>query len=340
VAPREAAVHVVVGSESFLAEEALEAILRTALGPDREAGLQVLRGDETNWARLVDNLGMGSLFAPKRAVVVRNAEALKGDGEEAVAYLEDPTPGVTLVLLAAKPDKRTKVWKRVLEKAAVTPADPPKGGALRAFALDRLRQRKLRVAEDGVVELVECFGQDLRRLVGEIDKLEAFAQGAGQATLSAEDVAAVVGRGMAQPLYKLADAFAGRRLALALELLTGLLEEGEAGLRLLATLHRALRQVKGARALRERRASRDEVARRLQIPPFKVGNVLEAAGRWSEADLSRALRALGQADRRLKLSVAADVALTAALVEACGGTRGAPPSGGLGTARPSPRPGR
>ncbi len=329
--------HAVVGPESFLAEEALEAILRSAIGPDRVSGLQVLRGEETNWARLVDNVGMGSLFAERRAVVVRNAEALKGDGEEMGAFLDDPTPGVTLVLLAAKPDRRTKVWKRILDRAAITPADPPKGRALRAFVLDRLRQRELRVAEDGVVELIERVGQDLRRLMGEMDKLEAFAQGGGKATLSAEDVAAVMGRGMAQPLYKLADALAARRTASALEVMAGLLEEGEPALRILATLHRSLRQVRGAKALQARRAPRDEMVRRLQIPPFKVGDVLEAAGRWSEAELSRAMKALGQADRRVKTGAAADVALTAAVVEACG-IRG---SGAAGVeARPSPRPGR
>lgn len=329
--------HAVVGPESFLAEEALEAILRSAIGPDRESGLQVLRGEETTWARLVDNVGMGSLFAERRAVVVRNAEALKGDGEELGAYLEDPTPGVTLVLLAAKPDKRTKVWKGVLDRAAVTPADPPKGRALRAFVEDRLRQRGLRVAEDGVVELIEHVGQDLRRLMGEMDKLEAFAQGGTKAALNAEDVAAVMGRGMAQPLYKLADALAARRTAGALEVMAGLLEEGEPALRILATLHRSLRQVRGAKALQRRRAPRDEVIRRLQIPPFKVGDVLEAARRWSEADLSRAMKALGEADRRVKTGAAADVALTAAVVEAC--RTGGSGLAGVG-ARAWPRPGR
>ena len=337
MAARPAAVHAIVGPESFLAEEALETILSTALGTDRAQALQVLRGEETTWSRLVDNLSMGSLFAEKRAVVVRNAEGLKGDGEEMGAYLADPTPGVTLVLLAAKPDKRTKVWKRVMEQARVTPADPPKGRGLRAFVDDRLRQRKLRVDEDGVVELVERVGQDLRRLMGEIDKLEAFAQSGAKTSMSADDVAAVMGRGIAPPLYKLADAVAGRKTVGALEILAGLLEEGEAGLRILATLHRSLRQVRGAKALQARRAPREEVAKRLQIPPFKVADVLEASRCWSEADLARAFQALGKADRRLKSSVAAEVALGAAVVESCRGGSGRASGEG---ARPSPRPGR
>lgn len=338
MAPRGASVHAILGPESLLAEEALEVILKSAIGSDRETALQVLRGEETNWARLVDNAGMGSLFAEKRAVVVRNAEALKGDGEEMVAYLDDPTPGVTLVLLAAKADKRTKVWKRIGEKALVTPADPPKGRALRAFAEERLRQRKLRLSEEGVLELLERVGQDLRRLVGEIDKLEAFAETGGKSALSAEDVAAVMGRGMAQPLYKLGDAFAGRRTAAALELLTGLLEDGEAGQRILATLHRSLRQLRGVRALQQRRASRDEILKRLQILPFKLGDVMAAAARWSEADFARALLALGQADLRMKTGLASEVALGAAVVAACSGVP-APKGAARGTSS-SPRPGR
>jgi DNA polymerase III subunit delta len=337
VAPRSAAVHAVVGPESFLAEEALEVIVDAAIGADRHTALQVLRGDETTWARLVDNVGMGSLFSSKRAVVVRNAEALRGDGQEMEAYLEDPTPGVTLILLAAKPDKRTKIWKRILDKAAVTPADPPKGRSLRAWVEERLRRRKLRVSEEGVLELIERLGQDLRRLVGEIDKLEAFTEGGGKGVLGAQDVAAVMGRGMAQPLYKLGDAFAARRSALSLELLTALLEEGEAGQRILATLHRALRQMRGVRALQQRRASREDMIRRLQLLPFKVGDVVAAASRWSEPDLARALRALGEADLRMKTGVGAEVALGAAIVEACS-ARPAPAR--PREARPWPRPGR
>jgi DNA polymerase-3 subunit delta len=339
VAPRSASVHAIVGPESLLAEEALEAILKGAI-EDRESGLRVFRGDETTWSRLVDNVGMGSLFAERRAVVVRNADALKGDGEEVAAYLDDPTPGVTLILLAAKPDKRMRVWKRVLEKAAVTPAEAPKGRALRGFVEERLRQRKLRLSEEGVFELIARVGQDLRRLVGEIDKLEAFAAGGSKATLSAEDVAAVMGRGMAQPLYKLADAFAARKGVLAWELMSGLLEEGEPAQKILAALHRSLRQVRGAKALQQRRASREELIRRLQLLPFKAGDVLEAASRWSEPDLVRALRALGQADLRMKTGVAAEVALGAAVVEACGARPAAAARGAASGSRPSPRPGR
>jgi DNA polymerase-3 subunit delta len=168
--------------------------------------------------------------------------------------------------------------------------------------------------------------------MGEVEKLDAFAL--GQPSLSAEDVAAVLGRGLSRPLYVLSDAVTARHTAASLELIDELVGEGEEGLRMLAALHRSLRQVRGARAMREARLPRDEIGSRL-LPPnmqFKLDALLEASRRWGETDLRRAFEALGRADRRLKRGVDAEIALAAAVAEACGAGE---------AARPSPlRPGR
>ena len=107
-----------------------------------------------------------------------NAEALEGRGRRASPrYLEDPTPGVLLSCWPAKPDKR----KGGLEAAArprarCSAAEPLKGRALRALRPGPAAQaRSCALREDALEELIERVGQDLRRLMGEIDKLEAFA---------------------------------------------------------------------------------------------------------------------------------------------------------------------
>jgi DNA polymerase-3 subunit delta len=317
-AERALGVQIVAGADSYLAEEALEKILEQAVGADRADSVQVFRGDETAWSRVVDAARSGSLFATRRAVVVRNAEALKGEGDEVAGYLDDPTPGVTLILVAAKADKRRLPWKRLFERALVVSADPLKGRAIRSHVVEALRRRKLALDDEGVLELVERVGQDLRRTMGEIEKLEAFAGEAGR-RLSADDVASVLGRGLARPLYRIADAFTARRTASVLGFLEEALDDGEPALKVLGTLHRALRQVRGARALREARAPREEVASRLQVMPFKVGDLLEATRAWSERDLQKAAAALDLADRRVKTGSDPRMALAAAVVSACGG---------------------
>jgi DNA polymerase-3 subunit delta len=312
-------VQAIVGEDTYLAEEALERILAAAIGDDRQDALSVFHGDEAKWEDVLAAARTGSLFAPRRAVVVRRADLLKGDDEAIFQYADDPVPDATLVLMAAKPDRRRNPWKKLLPKATLHDAAPKRGRALRGHVEQELRARGLRFAPEAFEDLVSEVGQDLRRLMGEIDKLEAFA--GGRRDISADDVAAVLGRGLGQPLYLLSDAFAGRDAARSLELVERLLGDGEEGLRILSTLHRSLRQVRGAGAMREARVPRDEIGAGL-LPAnmqFKLDALLEASRRWREPDLRRSLAALGEADRRLKTGADGHTALVAAVAESCGG---------------------
>jgi DNA polymerase III subunit delta len=309
-------VYAVVGADSFRAEQAAEGLLEAAVGREgRSESVQTLRGDELTWTRLLDLARTGSLFAERRAILVRGAEALKGSDEGLAHYLEAPTPGVTLVLLVPKPDKRKAAWKHLLAVASVVSAEPLKGGALRAHVAEELRRRELGMDEEALDELVERVGQDLRRLMGELDKLQAYA--AGRSRLTAEDVTAVLGRGLAQPLWALADALAKRQRELALRLLDETLEAGEAPQYVLGVLYRSLRSVRAVRGFRH--TSWGEIASRLRMPPFKVQQLAEAGRLWSDEDLRGASAALARADRQMKLSLDPRVALSAALAQACGG---------------------
>ncbi len=312
-------IQAIVGEDTYLAEEALERVLAAAIGDDRQDALQVFHGDEATWEEVLAAARTGSLFAPRRAVVVRRAELLKGDEEAVAEYAAEPAPDATLVLVAARPDRRRNPWKKLLPKVTVHDAAPKRGRALRAHVELELRARGLRFAPEAFEELVSEVGQDLRRLMGEVDKVEAFT--GGRREISADDVAAVLGRGLGQPLYLLSDAFASRDAARSLELVERLLGDGEEGLRILSTLHRSLRQVRGARAMREARVPRDEIGARL-LPAnmqFKLDALLDASRRWSEPDLRRGLVALGRADRRVKRGADAATTLVAAVAASCGG---------------------
>lgn len=332
---RPAPIQAIVGEDSYLAEAALEQVLSGALGADRQESLRVLYGDEVRWEDVLQAARSGSLFAASRAVVVRRAELLKygsapqddeakgrGKGRPAddpvEAYAEAPASDATLVLVAARPDRRRRPWKGLLPRALVHDAAPRKGRALRTYVEQELRRRGLRFSREALDQLLEEVGQNLRRLMGEVDKLEAWTAGR---EVTDEDVSALLGHGLAQPLYLLSDAFAARDTGKTLELLERLLGEGEEGLRVLATLHRTLRQVRGAVAMREAGSPRAQIGAKL-LPPnmqFKLPALLDASRRWSERDLVRALGVLGLTDRQMKRGADASVALTSAIVASCGG---------------------
>jgi DNA polymerase-3 subunit delta len=342
-------VQLILGTDSYLAEQALERVLQSAVGTDRADSVSVFYGDETRWDSILATARTGSLFASRRAVVVRRADQLRsstaeGEGEDpatgakarqkagqdpVLQYLEDPPPDVTLVLLASKPDRRRNPWKRLSTEGDVHSVEPKKGAALRSYVEEHLRQRGLRLAPDAVADLILEVGQDLRRLIGELDKLEAWGAGRKE-PLTAEDVHTVLGRGLGRPLYLLADSAAERDLPASLGQLEVLLDGGEEGLRILSTLHRSLRQVRGAAALRTGGVPRAEIAARL-LPPnmqFKLDRLLAASRQWDEAGLRRAFVALEAADRRIKSGADPGTTLVRALVESCrGGTSTSPRRG-------------
>jgi DNA polymerase-3 subunit delta len=312
--------------DGYLAEAALERVLEQAIGSDRQEALHAFRGEEASWAQVLDAARTRSLFASKKALVVRQAEALRGDDDGLLAYLKDPTPGVTLVLIAAKPDKRKALWKRLFEAASVTLAEPLRGARLKGYVRDELRRRRLQLSEDALQALIERVGADLRRLIGEIDKLQAYAEGE---RLSADEVAQVLGRGFARPLYELSDAFGQRQARATLELLEQALDEGEAPLRILSALHRGLRELRKVRGLAQRRTPREKLIAALGLGnrAFKLDAMLEAARAWNEASFRKATLALERADRAIKSSGEARLALAAAVAEACGGARPSPAGG-------------
>ena len=227
------------------------------------------------------------------------------------------------MLLAARPDKRRRPWKGLLAKAQVHEAAPKRGRALRAHVDEELRRRGLRLSRDVLDLLIDEVGQDLRRLMGEIDKLEAWTE--GREEMSVEDASELLGRGLGQPLYLLSDAFAARDTPRALELLERLLGEGDQGPLVVAALHRTLRQVRGALALRQAGTPAPQIGARL-LPAnmqFKLEALLTAARRWSEPEIRKALAVLAETDRGIKRGADAAVALTSAVVATCGGTAGA-----------------
>ena len=355
-----ALVHAILGDakgnwDSQRAEDILEDILTRHLGAQpRHEALTVFWGDEAGWGEVLASVQTGSLFVTRRAVVVRRADLLDrgqreedraeaeegaetsagpataGTEDDAVArYVDDPSGDVVLVLLAARPRRRLRTWRAILKRAEAHVAGPLKGRELDGYLARELERRRLRLAGEAYDELKQEVGSDLRRLKGELDKLQAFAE---DKELSAEDVGAVIGRGLARPLYLLGDAIAARDTASSLARLQELIEGGESEFRILPTLHHSLRRVRAARGMLDRRASGEEIAAAL-LPPnmrFKLPALLEAARHWTEGDLRRAMVALEQADRRLKRGIDAKTALTAAVAEACR----------AGELRPSPRAGR
>ena len=337
----------ILGADSLRADRALQGALKDR-GVD-VAEITRIWGDEASFAEVFEAATSRTLFSSRTIVVVRRAERLRGAGgldpdalddddqgsedrgepepaeerEKAqgkratrsppVSDLPELDPSSCLIFVARKVDRRVGLWKKLSKTAEVVDVDYFKNKALYLAAAAEARTMGLRVPEEVVRETVDQSGPSLGRIVSEFEKMILFQSASGKGM---EDIVAVTS---SQPLYRLSDAISAKDKRLGLELLGEALQQGEAGLRILATAHGTVRKLALLRALRRAGVPSAEAGAQAGILPFRVADTERAARAWSDAELARSFALFAEADRRLKLSAPAGPLLAHTLAIAASG---------------------
>jgi DNA polymerase-3 subunit delta len=345
VAKELASIVLIHGQDSLRADRALEAALK-ARGADASDVVRIW-GDESSFDDVFSAANSRSLFSERTVVVVRRAEKLRGggakgpeetpegddDGDVAEEVEEKPAsrkgagkpapagdlPELdswsTLVLVARKVDRRFGMWKKLGKAAELIDVDYLKGRVLNMAAAAEAKTLGLRLSEEILRETVEQSGPSLGRIVSEFEKMRLFGS---TSAVADQGIVAVTANA---PLYLLSDALMAKDKRRCLDLLDDALRQGEAGLRVLATLHGTIRRLAMFRALRASGVSTADAGTQLGIIPFKVADTERAARSWADAEIASALSIFAEADRRLKLSAPTGPLLTHALARVASGAR-------------------
>ena len=155
-------------------------------------------GAETRVSSLVDAARTLPLMAPRRVLIVQQAEPLlapKREDSEAAerdaalleAYLKAPEPHAVLVLLVASLDERRRLVRLLRQKAvSVQCGGASDASEAAAWVREQAAAGGIRVAADAVKLLVERSGTDSVRLRTDTERLLLYVAGKGVAT--ADDV--------------------------------------------------------------------------------------------------------------------------------------------------------
>jgi len=251
-----------------------------------------------------------AMLSPQQVVFLEDTEAIEKLGEknrdEAVAqlgaYLEDPAPFTVLVVEATGLDQRMKLGKLLAEKTLVVECGL--GGKVEerlasATALARAIAKEEGVEfEKGAAEdLAEFVAADLMRLKTEIEKLATYV--AGKKVIGRADISALVISEKTTTVWELADMLASRQSKKAQEFLDRLLRDGEAPLEMLGAITWMYRKVMEASELKGV-INGWQAARALSMRPEQAEMAVQSARKISKARLLGGLRALQEADDRLK----------------------------------------
>ena len=191
-------VQLILGEDSYLAEQALERVLALAVGADRDDAVTVLYGDETRWEAVLAAARTGrssragapswcagrtcSAARRRRTTASRPRRPCRARASRRRRRIRSCTTSTT--------PARTSPWccSPRSPTGAATPGSgcrrgrDPLGGAEEGDGPAGSRRRGPAAARaaaepDAVGILIVEVGQDLRRLIGELDKLEAWGDG-------------------------------------------------------------------------------------------------------------------------------------------------------------------
>jgi len=308
-------VYLLHGDEDVLKDEAVRALLTTAVDPAaRDFNLDTRFAADLSVEAFHALVNTPPMLADRRAVVLRSVDQLGKRKsklrDELLRYLEKPNPTTLLILIvAAGEDVDPDLARRSTSVAlgALEPERVPRWIAHRAGELT------LKLEPDAVNLLIAAVGNDLSALARELEKLASLA---GDRPATAADVTALVGARRGETVHDLVDA-ALERQARAAQLVEPVLEQaGMSGVKIVTSLGTHLLGTALARAERERGAGRveDAVFRHLLAArPYGLRGYKDEAARWAQwstlwtgAELSTALRRALAADRALKGTTVTD----------------------------------
>ena len=251
-----------------------------------------------------------AMLSPQQVVFLEDAEAIEKLGEknreESVAsleaYLGNPAPFTVLVVEATSLDQRMKLGKLLAEKTLVVECGLGENLAERqaaAVALARAigKEQGVEFEKGAAEDLAEFVAADLMRLKMEIEKLATYA--AQRKMIRREDVSALVVSEKTTTVWELADMLASRQPKKALEFLDRLLRDGEEPLPMLGAITWMYRKLIEASEVKGV-TNGWQAARALGMRPEQAELALQNARKISKPRLLSGLRALQQADDRLK----------------------------------------
>lgn len=286
--------YLIVGDDPYLASEAID---KTISGVPELAVSEF--GPAAEVSAIFEALTTPPMFGDVRVVLVRDADELPAAAlREIEAYLENPSPDASLVLVSKKP--LPKVAFQVKKVGRVVEAARGKRTDIFAWLREEAKSRGLKPSAEGPAALVEAVGEERLALAHALDEL-ALSLGDG-ARLGGEEVRRQFKERTDARVFGFIDAVAGRQGGPALELLHRLVRVGEAPQALFWMLVRHFRMLILAAGAAGAGGSSQEISQMLGLPGWRAEKLARQARNFNSKELNEIFQLLAEADRKMKKS--------------------------------------
>ena len=293
------------GEETYLRDHYLgqlkELLLSGGMG---EFNFHTVPAGEMSPRRLEEALDCLPMMAQRTLVQVTDFDLFKAgekDREGYVALLSDLPDYVCLVfvydLIAYKGDARTKLAAAIQANGTVVDFARQGPEELVKWVRRRFRSLDKQIGPNLAAELIALCGDLMTNLIGEIEKVAAYAKGE---EITRADIEAVATPQLDTVVFRMTNAIGAGNFDRAARVLGELYQMQEHPIKIMGALGRQLRQLYSARLALDRGKGAAYVASLWNLRPFQAEKLLGAARRSSLDWCRRAVVRCGQTDVAMK----------------------------------------
>ncbi|UFS68982.1 DNA polymerase III subunit delta [Geomonas sp. RF6] len=314
--------YLLYGDEPYLVERAVKKLMDRVVDPGlRDFNLDIFYGNECKGAEIFGAAQTLPTFAERRVVLVKKGGDLPAAAQEVLlSYLQDPAPETCLILQADKVDGRKKFFAEFKKKGEAVEFKRPYENQLGPFVREEIRAAGKRIDSSAAELLAYLVGNNLQELASQIEKLVVYC--GKKETIGVEEVKAIVSDTKVENVFEFTDALGTRNAAKALRMLSGLLADGEAPLKILGAVARHFRQIWQVRSALQRKVPPAELAKASGVAPFALNKIKEQVRNFGTADLLRIFEQMLELDLAFKSGGKAEALLEGFVFQVCQGNRG------------------
>jgi DNA polymerase-3 subunit delta len=207
------------GEEDYYIDLVMEYAENNILAVEEASfNLTVFYGRDADWASVVNACRRYPMFAERQVVLLKEAQHMK-DIDKLESYIENPLPSTIFVVgyKGKSYDKRTKLYKTLKQSAEILVSEKLKEYKVGEWIKEFVTNKGFTISPKAVVLLEEHIGNDLSRIVNELEKLSLNLK--GKKSISEDDIENYVGISKEYNVFELQAAIAKKDLAKALTII-------------------------------------------------------------------------------------------------------------------------
>ena len=207
------------GDEEYFIDKAVNFAEYHILNENESSfNLSVFYGKDANWADVVNACRRYPMFAERQVVLLKEAQQMK-DVEKLISYIENPLSSTVFVISykEKKLDARKRFAKIVKETGELISTKKMYDSKLPEWTQEMLHLKGLTITQKGLILLVEHIGNDLTRIVNEVDKLSVNL--GTRTNITEDDIEKYIGVSKEYNVFELQTALAAKDLARSIQII-------------------------------------------------------------------------------------------------------------------------